>query len=89
MMHFRVLAFVLLCIPAFGQATTPRRPAAPQELVATVQFAPGGDLVGPWHGFSLDLDSRTKRELDLTIRIEDESFSAVAIRRERLSPGSR
>lgn len=88
MMILRVLACLALVGSAFAQSSRPRS-AAPPELAATVQFAPGGDLVSPWHGFSVDLDSRTKRELDLTIRIEDESFSAVALRRERLSPGSR
>lgn len=92
MMRLRVLAFVVLAAgPALGQSAEPGRPktAAPPELGVTVQAAPAGDLVGPWQGFSVDLDSRTKRELDLTIRIEDESFAAVCVRRERLSPGSR
>src|SRR5438045_8775649 len=63
--------------------------AAPPELGATVQFAPAGDLCGPWQAFSVEIDSRTTRDLELFIRIEDDAFSGVALRRERLSPGGR
>lgn len=90
MMRLCVLALFLLAgSPVLGQSASRPRTSAPPELAATVQFAPGGDLVGPWQGFSVDLDSRTRRELDLTLRIEDDSFAAVATRRERLSPGAR
>src|SRR5690348_5274556 len=58
--------------------------AAPPELGATVQLAPGGDLCGPWQAFSVEIDSRTTRDLELLIRIEDDAFSGVALRRERL-----
>ena len=89
-MRLRVLS-LLLIFPggAFGQDPPPRSGRAPSELAATAQFAPGGELVGPWQGYVVDLDSRATRDLDLLVRIEDDSFAAVAIRREHLSPGGR
>jgi hypothetical protein len=92
-MRFRPFALLLLGAgSALGQdREEPRGRAAapPAELLATVRFAPGGNLVGPWQGYAVELDNRAGRELDLRIRIEDDAFSGVAIRRERLSPGGR
>ena len=90
-MNLRILAFVVLATaPSFGQEDGRSRTAKPpDDLGATVQLSPGGDLVGPWQAFSVELISRTRRELDLTIRIEDESFIAVATRREHLSPNAK
>lgn len=66
------------------------KPAAPPpELGATVQVAPTGELCGSWQSYVVELDSRTTRELDLLVRIEDDSYLAVATRRERLSPSAR
>jgi hypothetical protein len=48
-----------------------------------------GDLSGPWQTFVVELDNKTTRELDVSVRIEDESYLAVATRRERLSAGAR
>lgn len=64
-------------------------PAPPPELAATVQYALGSDIVSPWHTYVVDLTSRSTRELDLTIRIEDDTYLAVATRHERLSPAAR
>jgi hypothetical protein len=93
MMSLRPAALFLLLAAATlghaGQEPPPRPVTAPPELGATVQFAPGGDLCGPWQGFSVEIDSRATRDLELQIRIEDDSFSGVAVRRERLSPGGR
>ncbi len=66
-----------------------RPPAPPPELGATLQYSLGSDIVSPWHAYAVDLTSRATRELDLTIRIEDDSFLAVAQRRERLAPSAR
>ncbi|HVE42193.1 MAG TPA: hypothetical protein VNM14_20080 [Planctomycetota bacterium] len=84
--------FLLLAAETLGYASQepgPRPAAAPPEIGATVQFAPGGDLCGPWQAFSVEVDSRTTRDLELLIRIEDDAFSGIALRRERLSPGGR
>jgi hypothetical protein len=83
------LAWIVLFAAGAPVQEPASRAPAPVEMVATVQFAPGGDLLGPWQGFSAEIDSRTTRDLDLLIRIEDDSFSGVAVRRERLSPGGR
>ncbi|HVR83709.1 MAG TPA: hypothetical protein VMU54_05310 [Planctomycetota bacterium] len=64
-------------------------PPPPPELLAGVQFTPMGDFAGAWQTAVVDLDSRTRRELDLTIRIEDDSFLTVTTRRELLGPGAR
>jgi hypothetical protein len=64
-------------------------PPPPPELAVTVQFSPNGDFAGAWQTAVVELDSRTKRELDLTIRIEDDSYLTVATRRELLGPGAR
>lgn len=80
------LALLLLLAPLPPQA----KPAPPPpELAATVQYSPAGDLCGPWQTFVVELDSRSTRDLDLTVRIEDDTFLSVATRRERLSPGSK
>jgi hypothetical protein len=93
MMNLRLPALALLLAagtPGHGAQEPPsRRAAAPPELGATVQFAPGGDLCGPWQGYSAELVNQTTRDLDLLIRIEDDGYSGVAVRRERLSPGGR
>ena len=93
MMNLRPPALcLLLAAGSLGHAASAAqsRPVAePPELGATVQFAPGGDLCGPWQAFSVEIDSRTTRDLELFIRIEDDAFSGVALRRERLSPGGR
>lgn len=64
-------------------------PSPPPELAATFQYSLGSDLVSPWQTYAVDLASRATRELDLTIRIEDDSFLAVATRRERLPAAAR
>src|SRR5437867_1154992 len=96
MMRLRSLALpFLLAGSAFGDGNQdpplprPKPVSMPSELGATVQFAPSGDLIGPWQAFSVEIDSRATRDLDLLIRIEDDSSSGVAVRRERLSPGGR
>jgi hypothetical protein len=93
MMNLRPAAlWLLLASGTLGHAAQEpqgRPVATPPELGATVQFAPGGDLCGPWQAFSVELDSRATRDLELLIRIEDDAFSGVALRRERLSPGGR
>ncbi|MBI3855274.1 MAG: hypothetical protein HY293_06250 [Planctomycetes bacterium] len=93
MMSLRAAAFVLLVAgAAAGQSTQAPRgrgAAPPPEIGASVQISPGADLAGPWQTFVVELDSKTTRELDLTVTIEDESYLAVAARRERLSPGAR
>src|SRR6185436_4383107 len=71
---------------AAAQATPP---ALPPELASTVQFAVGGDLIAPWQAYVVELDNRATRDLDLEIRIEDDTFLTVATRRERLSPAAR
>jgi hypothetical protein len=90
-MNLRPLVFVCLsAASAFAQDPPRSRTALPPpELGATVQNTPTGDLTGPWQTFVAELDNKTTRELDVTIRIEDESYLAVAARRERLSPGAR
>ncbi len=80
------LAAALLLLAGAPQSGTA---AAPPELAAVVQYAPGGDLVGTWQCYVVELDSRSTRTLDLTLRIEDDSYLAVATRRESLSPGAR
>jgi hypothetical protein len=80
------LAVALLLLAGEQQAKTA---AAPPELAATVQYAPGGDLVGAWQCYVVELDSRSTRTLDLSVRIDDDSYLAIATRRESLSPGSR
>src|SRR5262245_34617736 len=90
-MHLRAVGFfVLIAGTAFAQ-TPPRGKAAapPPELGATVQISPSGDLAGPWQTFVVELDNKTTRDLDVTVRIEDESYVGVAVRRERLSPAAR
>lgn len=64
-------------------------PPPPPELAVNVQFTPSGDFAGAWQTAVVELDSRTKRDLDLTVRIEDDSYLTVATRRELLSPGGR
>jgi hypothetical protein len=93
MMSLRPPALLLLLaagtLSHAGQEPPPRGVLAPPDLGATVQFAPGGDLCGPWQAFSVEIDSRATRDLELQIRIEDDAFSGVAVRHERLSPGGR
>jgi hypothetical protein len=88
MMSLRPVAFLLLAGSAFAQ-TPPRTAAPPAEIGTTVQFAPGGDLVGPWQSYSVELDSKTTRGLDLVIRIEDDGHVASATRREHLAAGAK
>ena len=64
-------------------------PPPPPEIAVSVQFSPSGDFAGAWQTAVVELDSRTKRDLDLTVRIEDDSYLTVATRRELLSPGAR
>lgn len=71
---------------AFAQV---KPPPPPPELAATLQYSLGSDTVSPWQTYVVELASRATRELDLTVRIEDDSFLAVAQRQERLSPGAR
>jgi hypothetical protein len=66
-----------------------RPAAAPPELGATVQFTPSPDFSGGWQAIAVELDSRTTRELDLDIRVEDDIYLAVATRHERLAPRAR
>jgi len=66
-----------------------RTAAAPPEIAATIQLSPGGDLVGFWQCYVVELDSRCTRALYLSIRIEDDSYLAIATRHETLSPGTR
>src|SRR6185295_18458703 len=93
LMRLRLISLVLLAAAtASGQEEAEpgrRTPTAPAEINATIQFAPQGDLVGPWQGYSVEIDSRTPRTLDLEIRVEDDSALGVAVRHERLSPGGR
>lgn len=94
MMRPRLILLALLAAAtAFGQDEgegAPRRtPVAPAEIGATIQFAPQGDLIGPWQAYSVEIDSRTTRTLDLEIRIEDDGALGVATRREQLSPNAR
>jgi hypothetical protein len=85
-----LLLAALVAGPAWSQEDSRSRAAKPpDEIGVTVQLSPGGDLVGPWQAFSVELVSRTRRELDLTIRIEDESFLGTATRREHLSPNAK
>lgn len=72
-----------------GGAQAGRPAPPPVELGSTVQFAPAGDLAGPWQAYSVELTSRTTRDLDLRIRIDDESYLGVAVRNERLPAGAR
>lgn len=79
-------AVLLLLAPLLFQ----EKPAAPPpELAATFQFSTGADFAGGWQTTVVDLDSRTTRELDLTLRVEDDSSMAVATRHERLAPKAR
>jgi hypothetical protein len=80
---------VALLLMAGGPPPQTRTAAAPPEIAATVQYSPGGDLVGFWQCYVVELDSRSTRTLDLSVRIEDDSYLAVATRRETLSPGAR
>ena len=80
----KMLSFALLL--ALGQAPPLTRPS---ELGATVQYSLGSDLSGLWQGFVVELDNRSTRDLDTQIRIEDDNYSSVAVRKERLSPGAR
>jgi len=64
-------------------------PPPPPEIAVNLQFTPSGDFAGAWQTAVVELDSRTKRDLDLTVRIEDDSYLTVATRRELLSPGAR
>ena len=79
-------AALLLLGPLLLQS---KPPAPPPELGATVQMSPSADFAGAWQTSVVDLDSRTSRELDLTIRVEDDSYLAVATRRELLAPRAR
>jgi hypothetical protein len=92
-MRLSFAGFVLCAAgAAWGQAgPEPDRPTAlpPAELGATVSLALGSDLVGPWQCFVAELDNRTTRTLDVTVRIEDESYLSVATRREPLAAGAR
>src|SRR5438552_2528730 len=88
----RLRFFVLLALiagSASAQSGQPPRAAPPIELGATVQLAPAGDVVGPWQAYAVEMESRTTRDLDLLLRIEDDSYLGVATRQERLSPGGR
>jgi len=78
-----VTPVLLLAVALFVQAKPP--PRAP-ELAVSVQYAPSGDLAGLWQTYVVELDSRTSRDLDLRIRIEDDNYLVVATRAERLSP---
>jgi hypothetical protein len=81
------LALALLFLgPSLPQI---RPPAAPPELAASVEFTPTGDFAGAWQTAVVELDSRTKRQLEVTIRIEDDSFMTVTTRQEALGPGAR
>lgn len=81
------LALALLAaVPCCVQV---KPPPPPPELAATVQYSPTGDFGGWWQTYVVELDSRSKRELDLRIRIEDDSYLSVALRREPLAPGAR
>ena len=90
-MNLRPAVFILLAAgTAFAQEPGRGRTIAPPpDIAVTVQTSPTGDLAGPWQTFVVELDNKTKRELDLTIHIEDESYLGVATRRERLSPAAR
>jgi len=86
------LAVALLVMgggPAIAGFPPQNRTAAPPEFAATIQYSPGGDLVGSWQCYLVELDSRSTRTLDLSVRIEDDSYLAIATRRETLSPGAR
>jgi hypothetical protein len=72
-----------------GSPPQGRAAAAPPEIAATIQYSPGGDLVGSWQCYVVELDSRSTRTLELSVRIEDDSYLAIATRRETLSPGAR
>ena len=89
MMRLGLLAFAIAAAPAQEPPRAPAKAAAPAELAATVQFAPGADLVGPWQAYSVELASLATRDLDLLIRIEDVGLSSVALRREYLPAGAR
>jgi hypothetical protein len=90
-MNLRPVVFLFLAAAtAFGQEPPRARTVAPPpDIAVTVQLSPVGDLAGPWQTFVVELDNKTRRELDLTIHIEDESYLAVATRRERLSSAAR
>jgi hypothetical protein len=90
-MNLRAVVFVVLAAgTAFAQTSPKGRGAAPPpEIAVTVQTSPTGDLAGSWQTFVVELDNKTSRELDLTIRIEDESYLGVATRHERLSAAAR
>jgi hypothetical protein len=87
-MSLRPFVFLLLAGTAVAQAP-PRTARPPAEIGATVQFAPGGDLLGPWQSYSVEIDSKTTRALDVVIRIEDDTHVSVATRREHLAAGAR
>jgi hypothetical protein len=80
----KTLCVALLLVA--GQAPPPLRPP---EIAATAQFCLGSDLSGPWQAFAVEMDSRSTRDLDVLIRIEDDNYLTAALRRERLSPGAR
>lgn len=90
-MSFRPFVFLFLAgATAFAQTTPRGKPVAPPpDIAVTVQTCPTGDLAGPWQTFAVEVDNKTKRELDLIVHIEDESYLAIATRRERLSPAGR
>ncbi|HLY10792.1 MAG TPA: hypothetical protein VKW04_15925 [Planctomycetota bacterium] len=79
-------AAVLFLVPILMQ---PKPAAPPPELAATFEFSPSPDFAGAWQTTVVELDSRTRRSLDLTIRIEDDSYLAIATRQEALAPGAR
>jgi hypothetical protein len=80
----KTLCVALLLVA--GQAPPSMR--AP-EIAATAQFTLGSDLSGPWQAFVVEMESRSTRDLDVLIRIEDDNYLTAATRRERLSPGAR
>jgi len=90
-MNLRPVMFLFLAAAAaFGQEPPRGRTVAPPpDIAVTVQLSPVGDLAGPWQTFVVELDNKTRRELDLTIHIEDESYLGIATRRERLSSAAR
>ena len=90
-MNLRPVLFVALAAGSAFAQTPPRgKPVAPPtEVGVTAQLSPLGDLCGPWQTFVVELENKTTRELDVTVRIEDESYLGIATRRERLSSAAR
>ncbi|HLF93452.1 MAG TPA: hypothetical protein VJB14_08315 [Planctomycetota bacterium] len=86
----RLLALLLSTVPLAAQGP----PAPPAPPVAVHSFQPLRDDRGrqpafPWHTWVMDLENKSGRDLELSVRIEDEGSRVAATRREALPRAAR